>query len=211
MTNEYRDAVRNHYLILKEQGIISNNMLYLTPAKVRNECIMSYMEISNHYDMRTLKNFMDKSMKDEVSLLEVKMINPAKFKPLIYFLKKDKNTSELAIEMAAWLLNFTPRPYSYFAYLKHKETGKPINPYLEQHGVSDSMLSVQVKAPETFHEPISPQSHTLEIVRNELMNGNAVEGDSNYAETPVMIEYPSGIRVIVKSSDISFISKLIKI
>ncbi|MDR6546499.1 hypothetical protein J2810_002558 [Chryseobacterium rhizosphaerae] len=211
MTNEYRDAVRNHYLVLKEQGIISNNMLYLGPAKVRNECVMSYMEISNHYDMRTLKNFMDKSMKDEVSLMEVKMINPAKFKPLIYFLKKDKNTSELSIEMAAWLLNFTPRPYSYFAYLKHKESGKPVNPYLENHGVSNMMLSVQVKDNETFQDSSQQQTHTLEVVRNELLNVNTVEEESKISETPVMIEYPSGVRVIIKSSDISFISKLIKL
>ncbi|MCQ9634157.1 hypothetical protein MP477_04215 [Chryseobacterium sp. WG23] len=211
MTNEYRDAVRNHYLALKEQGIISNNMLYLGPAKVRNECVMSYIETSNPYDMRTLKNFMDKSMNDEISLMDVKMINPAKFKPLIYFLKKDKNTSELSIEMAAWLLNFTPRPYSYFAYLKHKESGKPVNPYLEHHGVSDKMSSVLVKDNETFLDSSQQQTHTLEVVRNELMNVNTVAEESNITETPVMIEYPSGVRVIIKSSDISFISKLIKL
>lgn len=215
MTNEYREAVREHYFQLKEDGILSSNLLYLSPAKVRNECFRQYEEIDKSWDIRTIKNFMNKSFNDELLLAEIKKIDPAKFRPFIYFLKTGRQTSELIVEMAAWLLDFTPRPYNHFAHLELKRSGKPVNPYLfpdlAKNGVSEPIMTDKNEVIDKLDEVSKNEKHSLAIVREKLLNPTYSNEDTGYSETPVMIEYPSGVRVILRSSDVSFISKLVKL
>lgn len=218
MTNEYREAVRKHYFQLKEDGILSSNLLYLSPAKVKNECLRHYEEINNPWDMRTIKNFMNKSFKDELLFEEIATLNPAKFRPLIYFLNKGMKTSEVCVELTAWLLDFTTRPYNHFAYLALKRNGKPVNPYLfsdrEKKRMSEPIVTNKDEVLDTVDklvESSTNEKHSLAIVREKLLNTTHSNEDTGNSETSVMIEYPSGVRVILRSSDISLISQLVKL
>lgn len=217
MTDEYREAVRNHYFRLTESGFLSSNLLYITPAKVRNECARQYEEIASDWDWLTIKNFMGRAFRDDLSLSEIKEMDPSRLKPFIQFLKEGRKSSELAVEMAAWLLDFRPRPYSHYAYTKLTESGRTANPYLvasfQKNGVSESHVEIQENqngATYLSDEVSVQENSSLAIVRDRLLSLPDNDGEGQTG-TPVMIEYPSGVRVIVRTSDLSFISGLVKL
>lgn len=123
MMEKYRSEVRRFYETQKALGRLSLNLTYPTVSKLRNECLMLFNEGCDESDLRILKSFMERPLKDKLHESAIRRFDPDKFKALYNFLKKDIKTSEKNVELLAWLIDFHPRPYSkyFFATKRNAE------------------------------------------------------------------------------------------
>lgn len=111
---DYREKVVLAYRKKREANAISMNLLYPTPAKLKDECLNVYKERPSPKDENTIRLFF--GSKDEITDYgqRIKKIEPDRFKPLINFLNgKTTGTDDKNIELLAWLIDFESRPYIY--------------------------------------------------------------------------------------------------
>lgn len=231
MNNEYREAVRDHYLQLIEGANINPNLYHCSPARLKYECMDLFKnENLNILDYRTIKNFLNISFRETLYYKDLSEIPVSKFRPVGNFLRGLKNSTESTIEMAAFLTDFRPRPFGYFYKMKYPESTDAANPYLE-HGISkidperkaDSFLeefsikALNVKqgskatSETSQRDQLEPECSSFAVIRDNLLGNNSSTGSSSKKEIPIMVEYPSGVRLIVKAADLAFISELIKL
>ena len=180
---DYKKAVLHLYEKRKDSGELSLNLLYPTAARLRNECLVRFKHGCSRMDYNLLKSFFERPHNEEIRISTIRTFDPDKFKPLSNFLNKRLKTADKNIELLAWLIDFQPRPYLHFAnkWNSRKET------------TSDN---------------------TLDIIQQKESNKNRVY-KKNWKEVnnkkPILLEYPSGVRVWVDSSDLTLIEKLIKL
>ncbi|MGJ1419681.1 hypothetical protein ACR79T_08650 [Sphingobacterium spiritivorum] len=109
---DYQEKIIERYKEIKEKGDLQNNLVHLTPANLRNEClnVCEHRFIENE---DILSSFFGSSKSQEASYKLIWQINIERFQPLINFLNnKTQKTDTKNIELLAWLIDFTPRPYS---------------------------------------------------------------------------------------------------
>ena len=110
----YQKTVISLYEEKKNNGSLPLGLLELTPGKLRDECIMICHERPDDKDLPILRSFLGaaENMAAYIRILEEKR-KIDKFRPLINFLNKRTDyTNRYNIELLAWIINFTPRPYS---------------------------------------------------------------------------------------------------
>ncbi len=115
---EYKSAIREKYVLEKREDV-SGILLNPTPAQLRNLCLMIFENGLNTTDQNILRIFFN--LKGEDSLRKsIENCDIGKFKPIISFLKREKDSDHVTrIELAAVLVDFNPRPYS-----KYLQIGK---------------------------------------------------------------------------------------
>ena len=108
---EYKNAIRIKYDVSKIEEV-SGILLNPTPAQLRNLCLMRLDNCLTKTDASVFRMFFN--VKDEERLRkEIENFDIGKFKPIISFLKKEKDSDNVTrIELAAILVDFNPRPYN---------------------------------------------------------------------------------------------------
>ncbi|ASE62044.1 hypothetical protein CEQ15_11350 [Chryseobacterium indologenes] len=231
MHNEYREAVREHYLQLVESGNISPKLIKCSPARLKYECMDLFKnENLNILDYRTIKDFLNISFREVLYYKDLSEVPVSKFRPISNFLRGVKNPNESTLEMAAFLIDFRPRPFTYFYKMKCPDSTDSTNPYLNQ-GISDAdperktdlfLEEFSIKAlkknmdssvipMEPKKEDIEREDQSFTVIRDNLLGNNDLAETVSNKEIPIMVEYPSGVRLIVKAADLAFISELIKL
>lgn len=110
---EYKNAIRVKYEVSKIEEV-SGILLNPTPAQLRNLCLMKLDNSLAKTDERVFRMFFN--VKEEEGLRkEIENFDIGKFKPIISFLKGDKDSDNVTrIELAAILVDFNPRPYNMY-------------------------------------------------------------------------------------------------
>lgn len=120
MFESYIKAVMRLYDMKKRSGELSLNLTQPTPANLKNECIVIFKKKCSKDDLHTLKSFLGYPLQEEIYLSSIRVFDRDKFKPLRNFLQKDvTHTHDKNIELLAWMIDFSPRPY--FRYCKWLE------------------------------------------------------------------------------------------
>lgn len=107
----YKSAIRIKYEVSKIDEV-SGILLNPTPAQLRNLCLMRLDSFLTKTDVSVFRMFFN--VKEEEQLRkEIENFDIGKFKPIISFLKEEKDSDNLTrIELAAILVDFNPRPYN---------------------------------------------------------------------------------------------------
>lgn len=141
MFSEYKTQVINSYERKRKAGTLSFNLLHLTPARVKKECIAVLLERSLAADERILNNFFGNSSSLEEYTIRIKKTHPDKFRPLINHLKeKTENPDDRNIELLAWLIDFNPRPYLFGHDYRNKTEGPLKTNGENQNEVNESLI-----------------------------------------------------------------------
>lgn len=263
MMEKYRSEVRRFYETQKALGRLSLNLTYPTVSKLRNECLMLFNEGCDESDLRILKSFMERPIKDKLHESAIRRFDPDKFKALYNFLKRDIKTSEKNVELLAWLIDFHPRPYSNYLSASRKNTdiisGLAVmrkNIIGDQFSTAVSLHRRELIRPEKvlvtssgkvcengsffdqylYRQSESPfngnRTNAKVFAHKELFSKNNTnsnpeflsarqnnsdtpsalnKGHGNGIPTEITLEYPSGVKLSLSTSDIGLISKLIRL
>ncbi|SHN19146.1 hypothetical protein [Flavobacterium xinjiangense] len=108
---EYKNAIRIKYEVSKIEEV-SGILLNPTPAQLRNLCLMRLDHCLTKTDGSVFRMFFNVKEEEKVRK-EIENFDIGKFKPIISFLKEEKDSDNVTrIELAAILVDFNPRPYS---------------------------------------------------------------------------------------------------
>ena len=112
MFADYQKSVIAFYEARKADRTLSLLLINLTPANLKKECKVVCEGRYDRRDARILRAFFEQGGDEKTFLHEIKHCNRDKFRPLINFLAgRTGDTSEINIELLAWLIDFKPRPY----------------------------------------------------------------------------------------------------
>lgn len=243
---EYIQSIRYRYLQLLAHEEFSVNLVYCTSAKIKLECLNLFEnEILNITDTKIVKNFLDIRFKEVILAKDILAAQTTKFRTITYFLKEGRNTSEKTADMAAFLIDFSPRPFHSYYKSKLPHRSKICSSYLEDEDITTDtpkrLQSTHIEEISKKENSIIQDSKTelrtvdksklkedlllllsnsktinsindnnaLSVLRDMLLDHDQNLKDSAETEVPMMIEYPNGVRVVLKTSDVSFISKLL--
>jgi hypothetical protein len=109
----YKEAIIKQYAIAQNEdvsGILSSP----TPAQLRDFCGLLCVKGLTLADEQLMKGFFE-TKPDESLKRSIEQCNIDKFKPLISFLKGDKDTeNQTRVGLSAIIVNFEPRPFAKF-------------------------------------------------------------------------------------------------
>ncbi len=112
MYADYVSLVMADYKSKRDRKELSINLTVPTPANLRKQCLVVCRERYRHQDARTLKDFFEAGDDQASFLIAIDRFSISKFKPLQKFLNdKTGNTEDKNIELLAWLIDFTDRPF----------------------------------------------------------------------------------------------------
>jgi hypothetical protein len=122
---QYKSAIKVKYEEKKSEDV-SGILLNPTPAQLRNLCLMILDNSVSKSDENIFKLFFN--VKEEESLRKsMENSDIARFRPIISFLKGDKDSeNSTRIELAAIIVGFNPRPYN--KYLLNDKISERRNP-----------------------------------------------------------------------------------
>lgn len=107
MFDDYKKDVLKFYLSMKDSFELSSNLEWPTPKKVKKECFVIFGKRYDKKDDEILRSFFDPTNQINDHILSIKKFELTKFKPLISFMKGEKNVrGEENVKLLAWLLNF---------------------------------------------------------------------------------------------------------
>lgn len=114
MFDDYKEKVILAYQKKRNEDSISIRLLQLSPAKLRDECFNIYRERRLPKDEKILKEFFELKDDAEDFAKIIKNFEIDKFKPLINFLNRKTNHTDIKnIDLLAWLIDFEPRPFKF--------------------------------------------------------------------------------------------------
>lgn len=128
---EYKDEIKKQYEIAKREDV-SGILNSPTPAQIRNLCSIICDNQISKADDGVFKFFFE-TKPNETLKRSIDNCNTDKFKPIISFLKGEKDSDNpTRIEIAAILVNYHPRPYSnlsnnYIPKEDNKELSQPLH------------------------------------------------------------------------------------
>jgi hypothetical protein len=115
---DYKKALLEHYATTKSNDV-TGILIEPTPAQLRDLCSLKIERGLTKTDEELMKVFFE-TKKEESLKLSVRRCNIDKFKPIIHFLKREKDTeNSTRIELVAILIDFTPRPYAKFSGMRN--------------------------------------------------------------------------------------------
>lgn len=110
----YKEQIQSYYEIAKNEdvsGILSNP----SPAQMRTLSLIILDKGIKGQETEIFELFFEKKEKEPLKKA-IENCSIDKFKPIISFLKKERDTEHtIRVEMSAILINFNPRPYSLFS------------------------------------------------------------------------------------------------
>lgn len=112
MFSEYQKEVVDTYLLLRETNALSLNLIYPTPARIKEECMNTYLDDIEGTEEQTFRLIFGSKGNQQDYFVLLARCDIDKFKPLVNFMKgKTTKTDPKNIELLAWLIKFEPRPY----------------------------------------------------------------------------------------------------
>jgi hypothetical protein len=114
--DEYKRAIRTQYEKKKTEDI-TGILLNPSPAQLRNLCLIFFDESLSNNDEITMKLFFN--VKENESLRKsIEKCEISRFRPIRSFLLGEKNSeNRTRIEMAAIIVDYTPRPYKRYSQI----------------------------------------------------------------------------------------------
>ncbi len=176
---------------------MSINLVNPTPAKLRQECIVVFrgMLIENEadpIDLMLLRSFFERPGEEDLRLSTIRTFDTDKFKPLCNFLKgRTGKTSDKNLELLAWLIDFSLRPYTRYEYFETRR-GRDLS-------------SLTVSKIGDFVESFAgaPVDNALSYSYGSSFECQATKS--------ITLEYPSGVKIRVDANDIQLIEQLVKV
>jgi len=189
-----------------------------TCANLRNEFRLLYNAGCDKEDKRVIREFLQMPFDKELTDLAVKKCDVDKFKTLCNFINRKLKTHERNFELLAWLINFPQRPYSKYWRITN---GKPdllselsiTNKGIVEESLDESFLHVKnelVAKNAKINSSNAKQDCWVETEEPRLDNYTSNNND-RFAKREITLEYPSGVKLSVDSTDISLIEKLVKL
>lgn len=137
----YKEAIIKQYLIAQKEdasGILS----IPTPAQLRDFCSLKCDRVLSTSDEEVMKLFFE-TRADETLKRSIEHCNIDKFRPIISFLKGEKDTeNQTRVGVAAIIVDFKPRPYSVFLNVGNiNEDVSPSNDSIKTDNVADEFKS----------------------------------------------------------------------
>lgn len=158
----------------KEEGILSSNLHAPSPARLRNQCEITYDENYSLADENILKGFFGAKGDATDYSLRIRNFDIDKFRPLVKFLNgRISYTDDKNIELLSWLINFSPRPYP----LWKKNSVIPDQISAEDRGVEDELLDKQ--------EVVVPSKP--DGIGEESLKSHQSESGSTYRDKRIII------------------------
>jgi hypothetical protein len=109
---DYEKLVRQAYEQKKVSNTLPHGLMHLTPAKLKEECVMRCKKDLNNRDEKVIRDFCGDLNESKTCLAIIQRCDTDKFKPLVNFLKgKSESTGSKNIELLAWLIDFPGRPW----------------------------------------------------------------------------------------------------
>lgn len=215
MMEKYKSDVLQMYEQKKDAGELSGNLFNPTCANMRNEARILFNMGCDKADRQMLREFFALPFDLQFSDLVIKKCDPDRFKPLCNFIRKGINTHEKNIEMLAWLIDFQPRPFSNYWHSRSGKTNLSVLA-VSGEGVVDSSSGIM---PLSRHR----QNKAAEILKGSTGNNLFDTGQDREVDVidirpnhdcsakKVTIEFPSGIKLTVDSSEMSLIAQLVSL
>lgn len=121
----YKEAILEQYSQAQLEDL-SGILAMPTPAQLRDFCSMKCDKDLTKADEELMKAFFE-SKPDESLKHAISRCNIDKFKPIISFLKGEKDTeNQIRVGLAAIIVDFNPRPYAkYLGIAKEEKVGRP--------------------------------------------------------------------------------------
>lgn len=133
---DYKKALLAHYDAIKSEDV-TGILLHPTPAQIRQLCNMKIDAGLNRVDEEVMRAFFEIKKEDSLKIA-IERCNIDKFRPIISFLKREKDTeSSLRIELIAVLIDFSPRPYAKFSDLKNEPSKGEDSSTAEENTTAD--------------------------------------------------------------------------
>ncbi|WP_026902438.1 hypothetical protein [Pedobacter glucosidilyticus] len=135
MFSEYKKQVIKLYEEKRDAMALPLNLQNPTPARLKDECLAVIAKRFKKGDEKVLRDFFGDCVDVEGYIRYIRSMDVDRFRPLINHLnKKTENTDEKNIELLAWLIDFSPRPYIFKLdtlkkeedFVGHKEVEKPV-------------------------------------------------------------------------------------
>jgi hypothetical protein len=114
MFADYISLVVAVYQKKREAGVLPPALVHPSPARLRAACMAVCEDRFDRKDLSTLRTFFGQVSDKRTCLQAIDNLDTEKFKPLGNFLKGATTTpDDKIIEILAWLIDFTPRPYEF--------------------------------------------------------------------------------------------------
>lgn len=114
MFDDYKEEVTNAYKKKRQASALPNNLLFPSPAKLKEECLTVYKQRRLVKDEKILTSFFkvaDNAVDYGQSIMSCDI---DKFKPLLKYLNERTAYINLKnIDLLAWLIDFQPRPFNF--------------------------------------------------------------------------------------------------
>lgn len=113
MFSDYTASIVADYHQQKTKGTLSLNLMNPTPSCIKNELLIVLEGRTKKEELKTLRLFFGERENEGEYERAIRNAEVDIFKPLSNFLKgKTTKTEEKNIELLAWLIDFSPRPYT---------------------------------------------------------------------------------------------------
>ncbi len=167
---DYERLILQAYEQKKRNNTLPHGLKHLTPAKLKNECIMRCRGNLNRRDEKVIRDFCGDLNETKTYLAIIQQCDTDKFKPLVNFLKrKTESTDPKNIELLAWLIDFPNRPW---------ETGKTYSGEVGKNpGTTDNGPDPDTGAPEPdlSAKGSGKPAASDDLNRKENMSANTAE------------------------------------
>lgn len=109
---DYQQLVMQAYERKKVNNTLPYGLMYLTPAKLRDECVKRCTKDVTRQDEKVIRDFCGDLNESRNCHVIIQRCDTDKFRPLVNYLKgKSENTDVKNIELLAWLIDFPGRPW----------------------------------------------------------------------------------------------------
>lgn len=214
MIEKYKSEVLLCYEQKKDAGELSTSLTLPTPAKICKEVRLLLASGCDNADLRTFKEFLDLPFDKPFLDVSYKKWDVDKFKPLCTFLKREINTREKNIELLAWLIDFRPRPFSNYWRISRGKP-EPLSDLLitDTGIVEENNIGMYHRRQKTYSnlDIGLPQIQHREPGPKETMDYSAFAESYTNTQKKITLEYPSGVKLSVDTSDLSLIAQLLKL
>ncbi|MGF1925017.1 MAG: hypothetical protein ACQUHE_12630 [Bacteroidia bacterium] len=154
MSKKYKEEVLELYNQKKKTGLISANLLEATPAKLRDECSIVYLERYTPQDDDILRLFFTSTEKGYSRSIE--NFKSDKFRQVEKILtwEKPPQSGIKYYDIIAWLIDFKPRPCSLYEHILRQQNGQNLAKKLDE---KETLATI----PESTEEPQAPGNEAL--------------------------------------------------
>lgn len=174
MFKDYKTAVLNFYLEMKEKRFLDSDMEDPGREKLRNRCLLMFSKKNSKKDNDLIQMFFDPKNEYNDSIRSIEKYDLDKFRPLVDFLKKGKNVREdKNVKLLAWLLNCPSyddwRHGAVFPLIKASDDYRQLVDDSEKTKTSEheNPINTEKEKIETQSDKEETKTHRIKIWKNQ--------------------------------------------